>query len=109
MESGGELVKKAIEESKSPMELVLLKKQFGDRLKEHVNADLPPGPRENTLLRWDFTGSGYASIYIIFRTSSNSHYFSIYYCQLMTFLYMIFQHISCKHKFKSLFFSMFDL
>lgn len=53
MESGSELLKKAIQDTKAPMELVLLKKQFGDRLKEHVNADLPPGPRENTLLSFE--------------------------------------------------------
>lgn len=51
MESGRQLLQKSIQESKTPMELVLLKKQFGDRLQENVNADLPPGPRENTLLR----------------------------------------------------------
>ena len=51
MESGSDLVRKAILDSQSPMDLVLLKKQFGDRLKEYVNTDLPPGPKENTLLR----------------------------------------------------------
>ncbi|KAF2358120.1 B-box-type zinc finger [Trinorchestia longiramus] len=53
MDSGRQLLQKSIQESKTPMELVLLKKQFGDRLKEHVNADLPPGPRENALLSFE--------------------------------------------------------